>query len=271
MKKFFAGLAATAAFVVAVSPASAAGILDGVDILNISGIYESSMSDGNMSSARSTLINEGASISDVGIGAFSAASLAGIDILYVGLVNNGFDAGQLLTIKQFVDGGGGLVSVGTERACCFGPSWEQVANTFGLSGLGGDRGTQANPAAPTSPIVDGPFGVATSYAPSATGAFNPASLPGGTTVVWRGVDDNPIIVTLNTNGRAFFFGDTNFMENGIIEQGDNRTIWGNAFAFTGNVVTGVPEPSTWAMMILGFFGLGAAVRGSRRRSAAVIA
>lgn len=29
----------------------------------------------------------------------------------------------------------------------------------------------------------------------------------------------------------------------------------------------VPEPATWAMMLTGFFGLGAALRGSRRRAA----
>jgi hypothetical protein len=30
----------------------------------------------------------------------------------------------------------------------------------------------------------------------------------------------------------------------------------NASATTGGITTGVPEPSTWAMMILGFFGIG---------------
>lgn len=32
-------------------------------------------------------------------------------------------------------------------------------------------------------------------------------------------------------------------------------------------VSGIPEPATWAMMLLGFFGLGAALRGVRRRQA----
>jgi hypothetical protein len=32
-----------------------------------------------------------------------------------------------------------------------------------------------------------------------------------------------------------------------------------------NVVVGVPEPSTWAMMLLGFAGLGFAFRQSRRK------
>jgi PEP-CTERM motif len=36
-----------------------------------------------------------------------------------------------------------------------------------------------------------------------------------------------------------------------------------AFSLSG--VSGVPEPSTWAMMLLGFAGLGFAFRQSRRR------
>jgi hypothetical protein len=36
---------------------------------------------------------------------------------------------------------------------------------------------------------------------------------------------------------------------------------------TGNVgsVAAIPEPSTWAMMLIGFFGLGFAFRQSRRK------
>ncbi len=30
-------------------------------------------------------------------------------------------------------------------------------------------------------------------------------------------------------------------------------------------VSAVPEPATWAMMIIGFFGLGAAIRSNRAR------
>jgi hypothetical protein len=37
-----------------------------------------------------------------------------------------------------------------------------------------------------------------------------------------------------------------------------------SFVFT-NVASGVPEPSTWAMMLLGFVGLGFAFRQSRRK------
>jgi hypothetical protein len=254
--------AAAAALSVAAALAPAkAGILTGVDILNLTGIAESSMTAGNMTTARNQLLGAGATITDVAIGSFSAANLAGIDILYVGLVNNGFSAAQVTDINNYVAGGGGLVAVGTERACCFGPAWEEIANSFGLFGLGGDRNVKASAADPASPIVNGPFGVANTYTPAATGAFN-AALPAGANIVWEGVDDNPVIVTLDVTGRAFFFADTNFMENGFIAGGDNAIIWGNAFAFTGQV-NPTPEPGTLAL--LGFAVLGVALARRRRR------
>ncbi len=255
--------AAAALTVMSTTAANAANELVGVKILNISGLTESSMNASNMSQARAVLTGAGATVTDVAVGAFSASSLSGINIVYAGLSNNQFTAGQISTINSFVNSGGGLVAVGTERACCFGPSWEQIARSFSLEGLGGDRSVKAFATTPSSPIVNGPFGVATSYAPAATGAFDKNSLPAGTTVVWEGLDNNPVIVTLNTNGRAFFFADTNFMQNSFIGGGSNRTIWGNAFAFTGKVGA-VPEPATWGMMILGFGAMGAAMR--RRRT-----
>ena len=253
------------AMIAAVAAIPAQAQLAGVKILNISGIYESSMSDSNMTTARGVLTGAGATVTDVAVGSFSAASLTGINIVYVGLVNGSFTASQVSTIQTFVNGGGGLVAVGTERAGFGGsPTFEQLANSFGLYGSGGDRGAAAAPSAPLSPIVTGPFGVATSYQPSATGAFDASRLPAGSTVVWRGDDNTPIIVTLNTTGRAFFFGDTNFMENPYIGNGSNRTIWGNAFAFTGFVGGAVPEPATWGMMILGFGMIGAGMRYRRK-------
>jgi hypothetical protein len=42
---------------------------------------------------------------------------------------------------------------------------------------------------------------------------------------------------------------------------------GNDFAIDNISISAVPEPATWAMMILGFFGLGSALRSQRRRVA----
>ena len=264
-KSAFLGAALAVGTLISAATGANAGILDGVKILNLTGVTESSLTAGDMTIARAQLTGEGATITDVAIGSFSAANLLNIDILYVGLTQNGFNAGQVSAINSWIAAGGGLVAVGTERACCFGPSWEQLSNSFGLTGLGGDRDAQPNAADPTSPIVTGPFGTATSYQPAATGAFNSA-LPAGATAVWNGVDGNPIIVTLDVTGRAFFFGDTNFMENPYIGNGNNSIIWGNAFAFTGKVdqpPSEVPEPLT-----LTLFGAGlAGVAAMRRRKA----
>ncbi len=51
--------------------------------------------------------------------------------------------------------------------------------------------------------------------------------------------------------------------------GDYRTLFANALAFTGGAesVAAVPEPATWAMLILGFGMIGASLR--RRRSVEV--
>jgi hypothetical protein len=36
-------------------------------------------------------------------------------------------------------------------------------------------------------------------------------------------------------------------------------------------VAAVPEPATWAMMLVGFFGVGFMIRGSRRKDALAVA
>lgn len=42
-----------------------------------------------------------------------------------------------------------------------------------------------------------------------------------------------------------------------------------AFYLSGDVVGSVPEPGTWAMMLLGFAGIGVAMQRSRKRAAAL--
>jgi hypothetical protein len=45
----------------------------------------------------------------------------------------------------------------------------------------------------------------------------------------------------------------------------------NAFEIDNIAINAVPEPATWGMMLLGFAGIGAAMRGRRRRNIAQVA
>jgi hypothetical protein len=54
-------------------------------------------------------------------------------------------------------------------------------------------------------------------------------------------------------------------QNGIAAIVNNEMLWVNLSSSGVPVVPGVPEPSTWAMMLLGFAGLGFAFRRSRRK------
>jgi len=101
----------------------------------------------------------------------------------------------------------------------------------------------------------------------------------------------PLSVTLNPGTYGVIFGSGLFGTSGFAGLGDGNATVGspNFFDFQqvaspdwkvlnadgvrlfveGNVVTAVPEPSTWAMMILGFAGIG--VMTYRRRPAARLA
>jgi hypothetical protein len=68
----------------------------------------------------------------------------------------------------------------------------------------------------------------------------------GTFVGWEGLDPNGLSETAFDNHTG--------AETGVL-----------ADIFIGTPTSGVPEPSTWAMMLLGFAGLGFAFRHSRRK------
>jgi hypothetical protein len=55
--------------------------------------------------------------------------------------------------------------------------------------------------------------------------------------------------------------------NGNGYESDNHTVAGAFREVTGNPLPGVPEPETWALMIMGFGGAGALLRRQRRRAA----
>ena len=74
-----------------------------------------------------------------------------------------------------------------------------------------------------------------------------------------------LINQAQTEGLAYTLG-TQSSENGDYpNQGAGAAILG--VGLVGVVAHGVPEPATWAMMLVGFGGLGLALRSSRRRQA----
>lgn len=54
-----------------------------------------------------------------------------------------------------------------------------------------------------------------------------------------------------------------------VQPGDSSYLWPTADNLTlgGQAISAVPEPATWAMMIIGFGGVGSMVRASRHRNA----
>ena len=113
------------------------------------------------------------------------------------------------------------------------------------------------------------------------------SVPGGTHDILT-----PLSVTLNPGTYGLIFGSGLFGASGFAGLGDGNATVGSPDFFDfqqvaqpgwkvlsadgvrmfvdGNVVAAVPEPSTWAMIILGFAGIGA-MRYRRRTSATLIA
>jgi len=99
------------------------------------------------------------------------------------------------------------------------------------------------------------------YAPGLdTGATLVASWNDGRPLVAINGAQNVIAVTLFPNVATYHHA-----------SGDYRQLFGNALAFTGAATSAAPEPASWAMMVIGFGGMGAMVRSNRRRRVAVTA
>jgi hypothetical protein len=123
-----------------------------------------------------------------------------------------------------------------------------------------------NGVATVTSIVGGPGTGTFTSSPTATGqdglgTFHQGitdSATGGTTLSFTVLNETIANLALSTNPP----GDTS----ALFAADVMGTVTGN----TGNIgggtlVAGVPEPSTWAMMLLGFLGLGFAFRQSRRK------
>jgi hypothetical protein len=131
---------------------------------------------------------------------------------------------------------------------------------------------------PTNSIVT--FGDGTVTGPGLTGADGTLSLiadPTGATLIssdgrWQyddhfGIDFNGLLFQGGGPDTPFFnlyaSGATGFL--GVSENGSFLQNGSNDLPATSFSVTLVPEPVTWALMLLGVFGVGTALRASQRK------
>jgi hypothetical protein len=175
---------------------------------------------------------------------FSAASLAGTSLVIANM-SNGYSSGELAALNSYVVGGGRLVissegggfpfAINSANAV-YGALGSSVVNDFG--GFDGNFHNTTNIAA--SPFTNGVASINYAYS---------SGLSGGTPLVF-GVS-NQTLVAFQQIGSGYVFGvtDSNLSTN-ILETGnDNGQLFLN---FENASISAVPEPSTWAMMILGF-------------------
>jgi hypothetical protein len=76
--------------------------------------------------------------------------------------------------------------------------------------------------------------------------------------------------TLNSSQQEFYYFSATAFDTNSINPQDGGPFFSNASLTTTGITAAVPEPSTWAMMILGFVGIGA-MTYRRGKTAALVA
>ena len=164
--------------------------------------------------------------------AVSASVLAGADLLVILARSNAFTAGETSAIRDFLFAGGNVLLTG--EANNIGTSANNSLNGL-LTGLGSSIRLNNVAQDPGDRF--------------ATGAEIVADpLTAGVTSFGYGY------TTTVTGGRTLFYNDS-----------------GNAFMAAENFMVAVPEPSTWALLILGFGAVGLGMRRQRMQVRAATA
>jgi hypothetical protein len=90
-----------------------------------------------------------------------------------------------------------------------------------------------------------------------------------------GFATDPAITILTTSGQASRWeaiGTPDFLtSSGTLDLPGEDGYWGPDLFFGAPTFAGVPEPATWAMMLVGLLGVGAAMRSARRQQFSAIA
>jgi hypothetical protein len=136
---------------------------------------------------------------------------------------------------------------------------DSVTGSFDLTAaLGNSTGPQT-----ITPVAfsfsDGPDTINNSNASFAS--FNITTGPSGQVTYWNielTTDTGLLIETIN-----------NLQTSAVFDQGQYVASYGEIINSPGTWVASVPEPSTWAMMLLGFAGIGFMVYRSKSKSASM--
>jgi hypothetical protein len=250
------GAAAALAFALAAGAAQAStvDIYDGYD-----GTYTYTPVSNYFSSEGYTVNNVGSSFT----------SLAGADLAILAYPV-GLGSAQLSAVDSYVTGGGRLVinsdGAGFEAAQT---AVNAILTSLGSSIVNVDGGYDGG-VHTTTDIVASPF---TAGVTSVNYGYT-SSLTGGSPLVY-GVSGQLLIADQQIgSGYVFAIADMDTADSTTFT-GQNPTLYcdfgGLSCSGTAVVAGGVPEPATWAMMLAGLGGIGAAMRMARRKTTAAAA
>jgi hypothetical protein len=206
----------------------------------------------SMSQATSILTNRGFTVATRSL--FTAANIAGANVLFTGLVDVPFSAQEITDIQNFISAGGGLI---VERDWDgFYPAADPLASAFGVTyntssvGIAG-TGTAVNKTA-NHPIWSGPAGSVTSFLQ----VFSASVASGATSIGAHATDPSKsgLAVTSFGAGRVVFLTDEAGWSNtqGYMSSAatNNAIVWANMFEWT------VPEPGGFAIVAAVLASLG---------------
>lgn len=214
-----------------------------------------------------TSTNAGSSIAGV--------NLAGVELLWAVQPANAYTANELNIMGNFLAGGGRIAFMGEHGT--YAPDENNRINAA-LSALGATISIN-------NIVVDGDFRTASvsdgqilshtltngvnSYQYA---AFAPLLISGSAQALMRGEENPDDIMMAYQNigaGSVFLITDQNVWDNAgsLWPSHDNEIMFDNLVSgVTGAPPVGaIPEPATWAMMLIGFFGVGGLLRSRRRR------
>lgn len=213
--------------------------------------------------AKQSLIDKGYTLTSTG--SMDATFLAGVDAVYIGLMNSTPSATEISALQQFVDVQGGFLFIQTDWTLA---SWTAPANAI-LSNWGiAHGGTYSNDTHVTvgssewvsNPnVVNGFIGSAHSIVTSAPADFE---------VLGRDSSGHPVLGVFDAGaGRSsdvLIATDINFWSDGIgWTNAGNRNLWDNIWQAAATQTSGannVPEPSSLALLGVGVIGASLARR-----------